>query len=134
MGINFGYVRVGSKEHSLYKQLEALRPHVGNKRYLYIDKETENKGFYNMLKAMRKGDTLYIKSIDLLGGNVNQIKNYLENLKYERIGVRVTDLPTTMHKIPAGEEWITDMMENLIIEIYSSMEGQKSKSREVTFS
>lgn len=49
----------------------------------------ERKGFQDMLKAMRKGDTLYIKSIDRLGRNKELIKDYLEQFKKK--GIRVKD-------------------------------------------
>lgn len=59
----------------------------------------EREGFQNILKAMRKGDTLYIKSIDRLGRN----KQYLEQFKNEGIRVKIIDLPTTMQDVPEGK-------------------------------
>nr|WP_231690014.1 recombinase family protein [Cytobacillus solani] len=56
----------------------------------------EREGFQNMLKAIREGDTLYIKSIDRLGRNKAQIKDYLEYFKKEGIRVKIIDLPTIM--------------------------------------
>ncbi|USK57643.1 recombinase family protein [Cytobacillus solani] len=59
-------------------------------------KDMEREGFQNMLKAIREGDTLYIKSIDRLGRNKAQIKDYLEYFKKEGIRVKIIDLPTIM--------------------------------------
>jgi DNA invertase Pin-like site-specific DNA recombinase len=76
MGINFGYIRVSTKDQHLDRQIEALKPYVTDDKYIYSDKasgkDMEREGFQNMLKAMRKGDTLYIKSIDRLGRNKQQ--------------------------------------------------------------
>jgi len=129
MGINFGYIRVSTKEQNLDRQFEALKPYVSNEKYIYSDKasgkDMEREGFQNMIKAMREGDTLYIKSIDRLGRNKQQIKDYLEQFKKDGIRVKIIDLPTTMQDVPEGQEWVIDMINNIIIEVYTSMAQQE---------
>ncbi|KQU17804.1 resolvase [Bacillus sp. Leaf13] len=129
MGINFGYVRVSSKEQNLDRQLEALKAYVTDEKYIYSDKasgkDMDREGFQNMLKAMRAGDTLYIKSIDRLGRNKDLIKGYLEQFKKEGIRVKIIDLPTSMQDVPEGQEWAIDMINNIIIEVYTSMAEQE---------
>src|SRR3954466_3713772 len=132
MGISFGYVRVSTKEQNLDRQYEALKQYVTEAKYIYSDKasgkDMEREGFQNMLKAMRKGDTLYIKSIDRLGRNKELIKGYLERFKKEGIRVKIIDLPTTMQDIPEGNEWVIDMINNIIIEVYTSMAEQERET------
>lgn len=132
MGINFGYIRVSTKEQNLDRQLTALQPYVTDEKYIYSDKasgkDMEREGFQNMLKAMREGDTLYIKSIDRLGRNKQQIKDYLEYFKKEGIRVKIIDLPTTMQDVPAGQEWVIDMINNIIIEVYTSIAQQERET------
>jgi len=129
MGINFGYIRVSTNEQNLDRQLEAIKPYLRDEKYLYSDKasgkDMERDGFQNMLKAMREGDTLYIKSIDRLGRNKAQIKKYLEQFKKEGIRIKIIDLPTTMQEVPEGQEWVIDMINNIIIEVYTSMAKQE---------
>ncbi len=129
MCISFGYVRVSTKEQNLDRQFEALKQYVSDEKYIYSDKasgkDMERDGFQNMLKAMRSGDTLYIKSIDRLGRNKDMIKQYLELFKKEGIRVKIIDLPTTMQDVPAGQEWVIDMINNIIIEVYTSMAEQE---------
>src|SRR6478735_12234273 len=129
MGINFGYIRVSTNEQNLDRQLEAIKPYITNEKYLYSDKasgkDMEREGFQNMLKAMRDGDTLYIKSVDRLGRNKAQIKKYLEQFKNEGIRIKIIDLPTTMQDVPTGQEWVIDMINNIIIEVYTSMAEQE---------
>lgn len=129
MTINFGYVRVSTKEQNLDRQYEALKQYVTDEKYIYSDKasgkDMEREGFQNMLKAMREGDTLYIKSIDRLGRNKELIKHYLEYFKREGIRVKIIDLPTTMQDVPQGQEWVIDMINNIIIEVYTSMAEQE---------
>ena len=88
----------------------------------------ERKGFQDMLKAMRKGDTLYIKSIDRLGRNKELIKNYLNQFKEKGIRVKIIDIPTTMQDRPQEEEWVIDMINNIIIEVYTSMAEQERQN------
>jgi len=132
MGINFGYIRVSSISQNLDRQLGAINPYVTNEKYIYSDKasgkDMEREGFQNMLKAMRSGDTLYIKSIDRLGRNKQQIKYYLEYFKKEGIRLKIIDLPTTMQDVPAGQEWVIDMINNIIIEVYTSIAQQERET------
>ena len=132
MAISFGYIRVSSKEQNLDRQYKALESHVTDTKYIYSDKASgkdfEREGFQNMLKAMREGDTLYIKSIDRLGRNKAQIKEYLEYFKKEKIRVKIIDLPTTMADIPAGQDWVIDMINNIIIEVYTSIAEQERRT------
>lgn len=129
MSINFGYVRVSSKEQNLDRQLEALKQYVADDRYIYSDKasgkDMEREGFQHMLKAIRSGDTLYIKSIDRLGRNKELIKKHLEWFKAEGIRVKIIDLPTTMQDVSEGQDWVIDMINNIIIEVYTSMAEQE---------
>lgn len=129
MGISFGYMRVSSTEQNLDRQYEALKGYVTDEKYIYSDKasgkDMEREGFQNMIKAMRAGDTLYIKSIDRLGRNKDLIKGYLKQFKDEGIRVKIIDLPTTMQEVPEGNEWAIDMINNIIIEVYTAMAEQE---------
>lgn len=123
--ISFGYMRVSSKEQNLDRQLEALKPYVTSERYIFQDKasgkDMERKGFQDMFDRITQGDTLYIKSIDRLGRNKDQIKDYLEKFKAKGVRVKIIDLPTTMQDMPEGQDWAIDMINNIIIEVYTSM-------------
>ena len=129
MTINFGYMRVSTNEQNLDRQQTALEPYITDSKYVYSDKasgkDMEREGFQNMLKAMRKGDTLYVKSIDRLGRNKEQIKNYLQYFKDEGIRVKIIDMPTTMQDVPDGQEWVIDMINNIMIEVYTSIAEQE---------
>lgn len=123
--ISFGYMRVSSKDQNLDRQLEALKPYVTSERYIFQDKasgkDMERKGFQDMFDRITAGDTLYIKSIDRLGRNKDQIKDYLKKFKDKGVRVKIIDLPTTMQDMPEENEWVVDMMNNIIIEVYTSM-------------
>lgn len=132
MGANYGYIRVSTKEQNLGRQYEALRPYVTDDDKIYSDKasgkDMEREGFKYMLRAMNEGDTLYIKSLDRLGRNKQQIKDHLERFKRKGIRVKVIDIPTTMQDLPEGNEWVIEMINNIIIEVYTSIAQQERET------
>lgn len=129
MAINFGYMRVSTVAQNLDRQEDILRNYVSidenGQPYLYSDKasgkDMEREGFQAMFRTMRSGDTLYVKSIDRLGRNKQQIRQYLESLRSKQIRLKVIDMPTTMHSFPSEQDWIADMVNNILIEVYTSI-------------
>ena len=127
MGKSVGYARVSTREQNLNTQIIALKQFV-SEDMIVTDKATGanlDRIGYQSLKVgigkLVKGDTLYIKSIDRLSRNKEQAK---EELKYfQSIGVRVKvlDIPTTMIDIQNGKEWVIDMVNNILIEVLSSI-------------
>lgn len=83
----------------------------------------KREGFQNLLKVMRKDDISFIKSIDRLGRNKELIKQYLEHFKREGIRVKIINLPTTIQDVPECNECVIDMINNIIIKVYTSFNG-----------
>ena len=67
------------------------------------------------------GDTLYIKSLDRLSRNKEDLKKELQYFKDKGIKVKILDMPTTMTDFPAEQAWIGDMITNIMIEVLSSI-------------
>ncbi|MEB1806608.1 MAG: recombinase family protein [Bacillaceae bacterium] len=132
MGESFGYIRVSTNEQNLGRQYQAIKPYVTNEDNIYSDKasgkDMDREGFKYMLRAMKKGDTLYVKSIDRLGRNKQQIKEHLERFKKKGIRVKIIDMPTTMQDVPEGNEWVIEMINNIMIEVYSSIAQQERET------
>jgi len=126
-------MRVSTTAQNLDRQEDILMKYVSldesGKPYLYCDKasgrDMQRKGFQEMFRAMRSGDTLYVKSIDRIGRNKHQIKQYLEKLRNKQIRLKVIDIPTTMHDFPSEQDWIADMVNNILIEVYTSIAEQE---------
>lgn len=66
-----------------------------------------------------------IKSLDRLSRNKADIKDELEWFKKNHVSLQIIDLPTTMIQLPEGQEWIRDMINNIIIEVMSSIAEQE---------
>lgn len=126
----FYYARVSSKDQNLDRQLEAFKKLGAEEREIICDKESGknlNRQGYQALKntLLRSGDTLYIKSLDRLARNKKDIKDELQYFKDNNIRVRVIDLPTTMMDLPKGQEWVFDMVNNILIEVLGTIAEQE---------
>lgn len=124
------YARVSSKEQNLDRQLAAFTAMGAQERDIITDKESGkdlDRTGYTALKTalLRRGDTLVVKSLDRLSRSKADTKNELEYFKVNGIRLKVLDLPTTMMDFPAGQEWIFDMVNNILIEVLGSIAEQE---------
>lgn len=124
------YARVSSKEQNLDRQIAAFNAIGAREREIITDKESgknlERAGYQALKNAMlRKGDTLVVKSLDRLSRNKRDIKNELQYFKDNGIRLKVIDLPTTMMELPAGQEWVFDMVNNILIEVLGTIAEQE---------
>ena len=76
---------------------------------------------------LRSGDTLIVKSLDRLSRNKQHIRRELEYFRAQHIRVMVLDIPTTMINLPEGQEWIMDMVNNVLIEVMASIAEQERR-------
>lgn len=126
----FYYARVSSKEQNLDRQIEAFKKLGADEREIICDKESgknlERAG-YQALKntILRNGDTLIVKSLDRLSRNKSDVKNELQYFKDNNIRLKVIDLPTTMMDLPEGQEWVFDMVNNILIEVLGTIAEQE---------
>lgn len=126
----FYYARVSSRDQNLDRQFSAFYSLGASDRDIITDKQSgkdlERTG-YQALKTtlLRRGDTLVVKSLDRLSRNKSDIKNELEYFKAHGIRLKVLDLPTTMIDYPQGQEWVLDMVNNILIEVLASIAEQE---------
>ncbi|MFC3210734.1 recombinase family protein [Planomicrobium okeanokoites] len=120
----FGYIRVSSKDQNEGRQLEAMKKMGITDRDIYLDKQS-GKNFeranYQLLKRIiRKGDILYIHSLDRFGRNKEEILQEWNDLtKNIEADIVVLDMPlldTTQYKDSMGT-FIAD----LVLQILSWM-------------
>lgn len=113
----FGYIRVSSKDQNEGRQLEAMKKLDINERDIYMDKQS-GKNFervnYQLLKqVIRKGDILYIHSLDRFGRNKEEIlKEWNDLTKSIEADIVVMDMPlldTTQYKDSMGT-FIADLV------------------------
>lgn len=101
-----------------------------DERDIITDKESgkdlDRKGYQALKNAMlRRGDTLVVKSLDRLSRNKSDIHNELQYFKDNGIRLKVIDLPTTMMDLPEGQEWVFEMVNNILIEVLGTIAEQE---------
>ena len=124
------YARVSSKEQNLDRQIAAFKALGAQEREIITDKESgkdlERAGYQALKNAiLRRGDTLVIKSLDRLSRNKTDIKSELQYFKDNGIRLKVIDLPTTMMELPEGQEWVFEMVNNILIEVLGTIAEQE---------
>lgn len=122
-----GYARVSSKEQNLARQIKALSAYVDTDM-IVTDKASGkdlNRDGYKSLKVgigkLTEGDTLYIKSLDRLSRNKEDAKKELQYFADHGIRVKVIDIPSTMIEVADGQDWIVQMINNILIEVLTSI-------------
>ena len=127
---SYYYARVSTKEQNLDRQLAAFRELGADERDIICDKESGkdlDRPGYRMLRdyMLRPGDTLVIKSLDRLSRRKEDIKNELRHFHDMGVRVKIIDLPTSMIEVPAGQEWVLDMVNNILIEVLGTIAEQE---------
>ena len=72
--------------------------------------------------------SLVVKSLDRLSRNKADIKNELQYFKDNGIRLKVIDLPTTMTELPEGQEWVFEMVNNILIEVLGTIAEQERQT------
>ena len=131
----YGYMRVSTKEQNLDRQMKSLVDFGVPVDNIKFDKESGkdfNRESYQLLRneILREGDILVVKELDRLGRNKDKLKKELDYFKSKGVRVKILDIPTTLMDIDKGQEWIIDMINNIIIEVLGAVaEEERNKIR-----
>ena len=93
-----GYLRVSTREQNEDRQLVAMRDFGVSDRNMYLDKisgkDFQRPAYRRLLKKLKPGDTLVIKSIDRLGRNYDEILEQWRLItKEKQASIVVLDIP-----------------------------------------
>ncbi len=94
----YGYVRVSSTEQNEERQVVALNIKSVPSPNIFMDKQSgkdfERPQYKRLVKKLRPGDLLYIKSIDRLGRNYKEVQEQWRVLTKEMgVDICVIDMP-----------------------------------------
>ncbi len=128
MSKRYFYGRVSSKDQSLDRQLKSARKYKDVDR-VFSDKQSgknfERDGYQRMKEVLEPGDEVIVHSLDRLGRNKEGIKEELAWFKEHGVIIRILDVPTTMIEYPAGQEWVMEMVNNILIEVLGAFAEQE---------
>ena len=96
--MEFGYIRVSTREQNEQRQLLAMREFGIPQNRIYMDKQSgkdfERKNYKKMVRKLKKDDTLVVKSIDRLGRNYEEILEQWRIItKEKQAAIVVLDMP-----------------------------------------
>ena len=94
----YGYIRVSTKEQNEDRQIIAMREFGVADNHIILDKQSgkdfERPGYRRLMRKLKAGDTLVVKSIDRLGRNYDEILEQWQLLtKEKQVAIVVLDMP-----------------------------------------
>ncbi len=118
----YGYIRVSSRDQNEDRQLAALRGKGVADGHIYTDKQSgkdfERPQYRRLIKKLKPGDLLYIKSIDRLGRNYEEVQNQWRILTKEKgVDICVIDMPLLDTR--QGKDLMGTFIADLVLQILS---------------
>ena len=122
MGAVYGYVRVSTREQNEDRQIMALNERKVPKKNIYIDKQSgkdfERPMYHRMLKKLRRDDMIYVKSIDRLGRNYEEILEQWRILtKDKKVDIVVLDMPLLDTR--RGKDLMGTFLSDIVLQVLS---------------
>ena len=118
----YGYVRVSTKEQNLDRQLLAMREFGVLEKQIYQDKlsgkDFERPSYRRLLKKLKPGDTLVIKSIDRLGRNYDEILEQWRIITKEK-GAAVVVLDMPLLDTRQGRDLTGTLIADIVLQLLS---------------
>lgn len=118
----YGYMRVSSKDQNEDRQRIALMSAGVPQRKIILDKQSgknfDRPGYQRLCKKIKPGDTLFIKSIDRLGRNYNEILDQWRYLtKEKRCAIVVLDMPLLDTR--KGKDLTGELIADIVLQLLS---------------
>ena len=118
----YGYIRVSSKDQNEDRQLIALNEVGVERKNVYLDKKSgkdfDRPQYKKLLRKLKKDDLLYIKSIDRLGRNYEEILQQWRILTKEKgIDIVVLDMPLLDTR--RGKDLMGTFLSDIVLQVLS---------------
>ena len=130
----YGYIRVSTREQNEDRQLIALREMSVPEKNIYMDKQSgkdfNRPQYKKLVKKLKPGDLLYIKSIDRLGRNYEEIQNQWRVLTKEKgIDIAVLDMPLLDTR--RGKDLMGTFLSDIVLQVLSFVaENERTNIRQ----
>jgi DNA invertase Pin-like site-specific DNA recombinase len=120
--MTYGYIRVSTRDQNEDRQLIALKEVDVPKKNIYLDKQSgkdfDRPQYKRLLKKMRPGDLLYVKSIDRLGRNYEEIQNQWRIITKEKgCDICVLDMPLLDTR--RGKDLLGTFISDIVLQLLS---------------
>lgn len=131
---NYGYIRVSSREQNEDRQRIALRGLTIPEKNIFIyrqsGKDFDRPSYKRMVRRMKRDDVLYIKSIDRLGRNYEEILEQWRILTKEKgIDIVVLDMPLLDTR--RGKDLMGTFLSDIVLQVLSFVaENERTNIRQ----
>lgn len=131
---NYGYIRVSSREQNEDRQRIALRGITIPEKNLFMDRQSgkdfDRPSYKRMVRRMKRDDVLYIKSIDRLGRNYEEILEQWRILTKEKgIDIVVLDMPLLDTR--RGKDLMGTFLSDIVLQVLSFVaENERTNIRQ----
>ena len=122
MGNTYGYIRVSSRDQNEDRQIDAMNQLKIDPKNIYMDKQSgkdfERPEYKKLFKRLKRDDVLYIKSIDRLGRNYEEIQNQWRILTKEKgVDIVVMDMPLLDTR--RGKDLMGTFLSDIVLQVLS---------------
>jgi len=130
----YGYIRVSTREQNEDRQLIALREIGVEEKNIYTDKQSgkdfNRPQYRKLLRKLKKDDLLYIKSIDRLGRNYDEILQQWRFLTKDKgIDIVVLDMPLLDTR--RGKDLMGTFLSDIVLQVLSFVaENERTNIRQ----
>ena len=130
----YGYIRVSSRDQNEDRQLIALKEVGVQDKNIYLDKQSgkdfNRPQYKRLLRKLKKDDLLYIKSIDRLGRNYEEILQQWRVLTKEKgIDIVVLDMPLLDTR--RGKDLMGTFLSDIVLQVLSFVaENERTNIRQ----
>lgn len=127
----YGYVRVSTREQNEDRQMLTMYQMKIPVKNIYMDKQSgkdfARPMYQEMLKRLKEDDLLYIKSIDRLGRNYEEILEHWRILtKEKKIDIVVVDMPILDTR--QGKDLMGTFLSDIVLQVLSFVAENERKN------
>lgn len=131
MGTAYGYVRVSTREQNEDRQMRALHEVQIAEKNIFVDRQSgkdfDRPKYQSMLRKMRPEDLLYVKSIDRLGRNYEEILEQWRILtKEKKVDIIVLDMPLLDTR--RGKDLMGTFLSDIVLQVLSFVAENEHKN------
>ena len=130
----YGYIRVSTREQNEDRQFIGLRGMSIPDKNIFLDKQSgkdfNRPQYKRLVKKLKPNDLLYIKSIDRLGRNYEEILEQWRILtKEKRIDIAVLDMPLLDTR--RGKDLMGTFLSDIVLQVLSFVaENERTNIRQ----
>lgn len=120
--MEYGYIRVSTRDQNEQRQWIALRAFGIGEGQIYLDKQSgkdfARKGYRKLVRRLKSGDVLVVKSIDRLGRNYEEILRQWRMLTKDK-GADIVVLDMPLLDTRRGKDLMGTFLSDIVLQILS---------------